>query len=47
MANDKPCRECGGLGNLITPHSIWGDEVIQCPDCHGTGREPEKAGKDE
>jgi hypothetical protein len=37
------CKKCRGHGQLITflPDEVHSPYFIPCPDCHGTGEEPE------
>ena len=32
------CERCGGGGRINTGPGDYGDEWIDCPDCHGSGR---------
>ena len=46
MANDKPCGACGRTGVAFRNGTIWEPEFCACPECKGTGCEPEKEAKD-
>ena len=43
---DTPCSRCGGNGEVCTILCVMNDfmkcEPIKCPDCNGTGQQPQK-----